>query len=269
MNYLERIKKDTKSINDLVFKEIKIKNNIITIISLETITSTSMINEFILKRITFLKDSNNLINHLLNDIPCNNIKKIKKYEDIINYLVNGFTIIFINEDIIALETISNLSRSISEASYEKSITGPKDSFIEQFNTNVGLIRKRIKIINLKLESFNIGKYTNTKIGIMYINKICKNNLKKRIIQKIKKINIDGIIDSAYLKKYLISSNTLFPLIKSTERPDLASQALLEGKIIIITDNSPNILILPSFFIDYFHTSDDYYQKSINISLFVL
>ena len=69
----------------------------------------------------------------------------------------------------------------------------------------------------------------------------------------------------HLKKYLTKSKSLFPTIKSTERPDVVSQALLEGKIAIIVDNSPNILILPSFFIDFFHTTDDYYQKSINTS----
>ena len=100
---------------------------------------------------------------------------------------------------------------------------------------------------------------------MYQKEIYKKDIKDKIVNELKKINIDGILDSSYLKKYLTKSNSLFPTIKETERPDLASQALLEGKIVIVTDNSPNVLILPSFFIDFFHTSDDYYQKHINIT----
>ena len=86
-----------------------------------------------------------------------------------------------------------------------------------------------------------------------------------IKQKLEKINIDGIIDSSYLKKSLEKRNNLFPTITLTERPDKTSQALLEGKIVIIVDMSPYVLILPSFFIDFFHTTDDYYQKTTNTS----
>ena len=266
MNYLERIKKDFINIDDLVIKEITINENNIVILSIDTIVNNFNINDFILKRLNKLENNDNLIVYLINNLPCNNIKRITDYGEILNLLMNAFTIIIINnKDILGIETIGNLSRAISTSNYEKSVTGPKDSFIEHFNTNVGLIRKRIKSNNLKIENITIGKYTNTKIGVMYIDTICKNNIKDEIIKKLKKINIDGIIDSGYLKKFLTNSKSLFPTIKETERPDLASQALLEGKIIIITDNSPEVLILPSFFIDYFHMSDDYYQKHINIT----
>lgn len=266
MDYIKKIKNDFTKFDDLVCKEITLGNNNIMIFSIDTIVNNFNINDFILKRLTILEKENNLSEYLFNNLPCNNIKNITNYEDIVSLLMNAFTIIIINnQDILAVETIGNLSRGITESDYEKSITGPKDSFIEHFNTNVGLIRKRIRSNNLKLESLTIGKYTNTKIGIMYIDTIYKKEIKDEITKKLKKINIDGIIDSGYLKKYLSRSHSLFPTIKSTERPDLASQALLEGKIVIITDNSPDILILPSFFIDYFHTSDDYYQKHFNIT----
>ena len=85
-----------------------------------------------------------------------------------------------------------------------------------------------------------------------------------IYNKLKNINIDGIIDSSYIKSYL-ENRSLFPTVMLTERPDKASQALLEGKVIILCDLSPYAIILPSFFIDFFHTADDYYQKKSNTS----
>ncbi len=263
MNEINKLLLDN-SFSDLIHKEIIINNNIIDIYSIETITNSSTINDFILKKINNLKNDSNLYEYLYYNLPCINIKKIDE-KDSGYHLVNGYTIVRINNKYLAIETINMPSRSISESDYEKSITGPKDSFNEHFNTNIGLIRKRIKNINLKLETITIGKYTNTSVGIMYINGICKIKLKDKIINKLKQINTDGLIDSSYLIRYLSNNHSLFPTIKKTERPDLVSQSLLEGKIIIIMDNSPDILILPSFFIDYFHMSDDYYQKSFNTS----
>ena len=249
---------------DLVKKEIIINKTIITLFTIETISSSKTINDFILRKIDYLKKSNNLYEYLFNNLPCLNIRKINNNE-VDYYLINGYTIININNNYLAIETIDMPKRSITTSDYEKSITGPKDSFNEHFNTNVGLIRKRIKDTNLKLEDMIIGKHSHTRVGIMYIDGICKKNIKNKIIDKLNKINTDYLIDSSYLIKYLTNSNSLFPTIKKTERPDLVSQSLLEGKIIIITDNSPDILILPTFFIDFFHMSDDYYQKSFNIT----
>ena len=253
-----------KNISDLIHKEITVNNNIINIYSIETITNSIKINDFILRKITYLEKSSDIYDYLYNNLPSFIVKKINKKE-ISFYLVNSYTVIEINNKYLAIDTIDIPNRSVSVSQYEKSITGPKDSFTENFNTNIGLIRKRIKNTNLKLENIIIGKYTNTKVGVMYIDGICKIEFKNKIIDKIKKIDIDGIIDSSYLINYLSKSHSLFPTIKRSERPDLISQSLLEGKIIIITDNSPDVLILPTFFIDYFHMSDDYYQKSFNTS----
>ena len=247
---------------DLVHRKIQINNTTINIYAIETITNSKTINEYILKEIDNLKSENNLYYYLSNNIPCINIKAITNNETN-HYLVNGYTIIEINNSYLAIETINLPNRGVTQTEYEKSITGPKDSFNEQLNTNIGLIRKRIKNINLKLETVNVGKYTNTMIGIMYINGISKLELKNKIINRLKKINTDGLIDSSYLIKYLSKNTNIFPTIKKTERPDLVSQSLLEGKVIIIMDNSPDILILPTFFIDYFHMSDDYYQNCFN------
>ena len=265
---LNQLKELTKNSCDFLFKRITINKNTIDLISIETIASSSDINDFILKKISLLDNYSDidLKNYLFNYLPVISINKLNNFNELIDKLLNGFAIILINDKVIlSAETRRDLTRGVSEANYERSIIGPKDSFIEHFNTNVGLIRRRIKTMDLEINEVTIGKYSKTRIGVLLINSIAKSNLKQKIINKLKKIDIDGIIDSGYIKNYLNEDNSIFPTIRSTERPDLASQSLLEGKIIIITDNSPDILILPTFFIDYFHTSDDYYQKSINIS----
>ena len=156
-------------------------------------------------------------------------------------------------------------RDISPIKSELSLSGPKDSFIENIDTNLNLIKKRIKSNKLKVDNLNIGKYTKTNIDILYIDGIVKNNLVGHVKKSLNKINIDGIIDSSYLKNSLENKFNLFPTLIMTERPDKCSMALLEGKIVILVDTSPYAIILPSFFIDFFHTTDDYFQKSFNTS----
>ena len=148
---------------------------------------------------------------------------------------------------------------------ELGLSGAKDSFIENINTNLELIKKRIKSDKLKVDNLNIGRYTKTNINILYIDGIVKKDLVNHVKKKLNKIDIDGIIDSSYLRNSLEEKFNLFPTLSMSERPDKCSMALLEGKIVILVDNSPYALILPSFFIDFFHTTDDYFQKSFNTS----
>ncbi len=158
----------------------------------------------------------------------------------------------------------NLYRNISPVQGEVSVTGPKDSFIEDIDTNVGIMNERISS-NLVVETFNKGRFTNTNIVILSIKGITDKKLIKQIKMQIGKIDIDGIIDSSYLKYNLEKQEQLFPTIILTERPDRCEMALLDGKVVILVDHSPFALILPSFFIDYFHTIDDYYQKGIHVT----
>ena len=265
---LEKIKKISKNSCDYIFRRIIINKNTIDLICLETLSSTDNINDFILKKISILDNYNesDLEKYLFNYLPVVSINKLQNITELFDKLLNGFVIVLINDKTVySIETRRDLTRGVNEANYERTITGPKDSFNEHFNTNVGLIRRRIKSVDLEVNEVNIGRYSKTKVGVLLINSIAKCEFKEKIINKLKNIDIDGIIDSGYIKNFLNEGNSIFPTIKSTERPDLASQSLLEGKIVIVTDNSPDILILPTFFIDYFHTSDDYYQKSINIS----
>src|SRR5699024_7733571 len=163
----------------------------------------------------------------------------------------------------AIEVRAILDRGVTSVQSELSITGPKDSFTENFNSNLGLIRRRIKTTKLESRDMEIGRYTKTRVAVLSMKGIVKDGLVEDVCRQLEKINIDGIIDSSYLKSYLEGDHTLFPTVMMSERPDRASMALLEGKVVVITDLSPYALILPSFFLDYFHTVDDYYQKNSN------
>ena len=245
--------------SDYIFNDVIVSHKKISIIYNEVLCDTKSIDNIIMYRLLLLNRKE--LDDLENNIPYCNTKIICK-EEILDYLNNGFLII-IYKNIYAFEIRSNLDRGVNTIESELSLSGPKDSFSEVFNTNLGLIRKRIKSSHLKMDISNVGRYTKNKIGILYIDNICKKSLIDSIIKKLNKIDIDGIIDSSYLKYSLEDKYNLFPTIITTERPDKCCMALLEGKVIIIVDNSPYCLILPSLFLDFFHTTDDYFQKPFN------
>ena len=247
---------------DIVEKSIVVNRVKIKILFSETITDTYTIENFILESIQHLNKKQ--LKKLDNNLPNTNISKIK-YKDISHYLYNGFIIIITKWHVYASEAKGSLSRSIPTIDGEVSVTGPKDAFIEHFNTNIGLIRRRIPNKRLVVETMNIGRLTNTRVGILHIKGITNKKLIEDIKKKLETIDIDGLCDSSYLKRSLERKRQLFPTIMLTERPDKSVMALLEGKVVIMVDNSPYALILPSFLIDFFHTVDDYYQKSLHVS----
>ncbi|MEG2283214.1 MAG: spore germination protein [Bacilli bacterium] len=268
----EKLKIDTGNSSDFIYKKIIIKGTNIMLVFNDVLTSSENINQFILKNIATTIDDNlpintSIYNRLFNTLPGNNIKKINTYPDLLDSLYNGYAILIIDKDnIMAIEVRASLDRGIPDATSEQSIQGPKDAFTENFNKNLGLIRKRLKSNKLWLDDFNIGSISKTKVGILYIKNIAEDKLIKEVTDKLNKINIDGIIDSGYIKEMISNDKqNFFPTIMATERPDQVSMALLEGKIAIIVDNSPYVLIIPCFLIDLFHTADDYYQKQVNIS----
>lgn len=257
--------------SDIVTRKINVKGTDILCIYLESVASDDKISEFLMKEInTYSKNkilTVNLFDKLKNTIPNSHITVESKLEDCFTKLASGFTCIFIDGDkqYITVETKSKLDRGITESTSENIVRGPKDSFTENNSTNLGLIRKRIKDKNLWYDEIKIGRRTNTKVTIAYINGIANEHIVNNIKEKLKKIDIDGIIDSGNIRDFLIQNQSIFPEIKSTERPDLACNSLLEGKIIILVENTPFTLILPITLNDFLHASEDYYQKSSNVT----
>jgi len=257
------IKEKFGNSSDIVIRDI----NDISYIFLDSVSSDDKIGEFLNKCIDNINSFNNLFNTLKNSIYSSNVSTEDNYENILYKLSSGYTIIFINgyNKSITIETRTKLDRGVNESTSEGIIRGPKDSFTENHIINIGLVRKRIKTNDLWIDNSIVGERSKTIVSVLYINGIAK----KKIINKIKKIinniNIDGILDSGYIKEFIQTSETSFPEILSTERPDLVSGALLEGKIVILVENSPFALILPALLVDFIHAQEDYYQDSVNSS----
>lgn len=261
---IKNIKLLTITNPDLKIRELKLNNISINIIYFETLCSSDVINEFILKPITINKLDN--ISKIIDMLPMNNYININKEKDLYFLLYQGFTIINISDKFVAFETKFNLNSNISEATNEKVIKGPKDSFTENYQINIGLIRKRIRTKNLKIKEYKIGSSSKTMVALIYIDNIVNNKLINKINKKLKKLNIDYVGNSNYIIENITNKNYTFPIYLMSERPDLVSNCLMEGRCAIVVENSPQVIIIPSFFQDHIKTIDDYYQNTKNVSI---
>jgi spore germination protein KA len=270
---VKRLKKDTDNCSDITYRIKFVNNKKVYVIYNEPLTGGDKISDFIMRSLDYINvkydNDIDLINTIINDISNFKVKTVNKYQDICYYLNYGFTVILIEGSVkgLVLETKRNLARGITAPTTESSVRGAMDSFVEDFQTNMGLIRRRIKDNNLWVKDNEVGRYTKTKVAIIYIKGICSDDLVRRVDSLIKKIDIDGITDSGTIKNLIEKENkSVFPRIASTERPDKVCQALLGGKVVIMVDTSPFCLILPSNFNDFFLNNEDSFMTSINISL---
>ena len=154
-------------------------------------------------------------------------------------------------------------RGITEPVLESVVAGPRDSFVESLRINTALIRSRLGDVQLKSENFIVGRRSNTLVTLMYVEDLASPLIIEEARQRISRVDIDGVIDSSYLKEFIQDRKyTFFPLIKTSERPDKAAADLLEGRVVVIVDGSPHILIAPTLFLEFLQSAEDYYLNPL-------
>lgn len=233
---------------DLIIKNI---NSDYTIIYFESICSSDRVNEFISKSLIYE-----------NKISAPHILNIS-FSEVEKYLNNAFAIIIEkNQKVYAAEVRADLARSIDSPETQPSINGPKDALTENIQLNLGLIKRRIKTKDLKIISDSIGKYTDTMVEMLYIEDENNKNEAKFVLKKLNEIKLKDVIDSSNIANSLQENmKSSFPTIMPSERPDEISNALIEGKIVLLVDNSPFALIMPTYFTDFINPIIDRYSKA--------
>lgn len=198
--------------------------------------------------------------HILDD---SDVKEVNSYEKIIDALLSGDSVLFIDGITTAFicDTKKLPGRTVSKAEIEMNLQGPNEAFIENFRTNTSLIRKFIKDENLIFETVEVGTESKTKCALTYISTIANDSLIEEVKARLNRISIDYLLDSGQLEQ-LIEDKTYIvsPLILNTERPDKVASHLIEGRVAIIVDGSPNVLIVPAIFSDFIHPSEDSYVR---------
>jgi len=269
---INKLKEETNNSSYIVYREKYINNIKIDIIYNEVLTDQDKISNFIYRSLDHIEkiyqEKELLYDVIKNNISNIKIKEINNYQDICKYLNNGFVILLIEDDYsLALEVKKNLTRSIEKPMTETTIRGAMDSFTENIETNIGLIKRRLKTNKLWNEDMELGKYTKNKISILTIKGLTDSKIKDNIINKLNSLEIDGVTDTGTLKHLIENeTKTIFPTSITTERPDKVVSSLLRGKTVIIIDNCPFVLIMPVDINDFFLSQDDKDSNYINNSL---
>ena len=279
---LEMIKNVFKDCYDLLFRELTINNGKTKcfIAYIDGSVNHDEINENILTEFMKIQippqdDSNSigLIDYIKNtNIPITNAVELKKVADIAQKLLNGFCVILVDEVVcaLALSVPGWEERKNGEALVEPILRGSPVSFVESIKINTSLIRRKIKTPELKFEMFEVGKLSKTKIVMTYINGIVDQEIVNCLRDRIEHVDVDVVIESGQLEHYIEDNKfSLFPIIDHTERPDASAIALSEGRVVILVDGTPVVLIAPTVFAHFFISVEDNFVPNLFSPLIVL
>lgn len=196
-------------------------------------------------------------------ITASEVSEVSSLKKAVENMHAGDTLLFIDghPEAIVISTRSWNSRSLSPSSNESSVRGPKESFVETIRSNTALLRKKIKSDNLVIKHITVGSVSRTSVAVSYLHGKVNSELVDDIIKKISNSEIEILSDSGQLEGLLEhSSSSLFPQMQNTERPDKVAFELPKGKVAIIVDGSPFILIIPSSFENFLQIPEDYYDR---------
>ena len=196
-------------------------------------------------------------------VPYVEVDLKEKWDDILYNILSGVFALFIDgyDRCILIDSRTYPARGVDEPDKDKTLRGSKDGFVETVVCNTALIRRRIRSSQLRMEMLNAGKSSRTDIVLCYMDQ----RVDKQVLQKIKKkiseiqvdaltMNQESLAECLYQRKWF----NPFPKFKFTERPDVATAQILEGDIVILVDNSPSAMIIPTSIFDIIDEADDYY-----------
>jgi len=208
------------------------------------------------------------VQDLANFLPCPNIGEITQLEQVCQGVVNGEVVLLVSglEAGLKIPLKRYKQRSITEPENEKVVRGPRDSFVESIWSNVGLIRQRIKNRNLRIELITLGTETSVELAIIYVGKLANPEIVEEVRSRLNRIDIDRLLSAGAVSEFISDSPwSPLPTVQFTERPDLFTSALLDGRIGILLDGTPAASLVPVVFWDFFKSADDYSENPLFVT----
>lgn len=232
---------------------------------IDGLVNSFLVNENIIKPLLLLNHINsqqNPVDYIMNSlILINEMKKVTSYKDVVESITYGDTLLLIDgcDEALILNTKLFNIRAIDEPENEKNLAGPREGFTESIITNLSLIQRKVRSNRLKCKFYKIGKQTNTQLCVCYIDGVANTQVLDLLYKRLDKIDIDGVLDVNYITEFIMDNPySPFRTVGYTERPDVVVGKILEGRIAILVDGSPDVITIPYLFIENFQNSEDYY-----------
>ncbi len=258
--------------NDLVFREFTLGDSRETralLVFVDGLVDKGTVQENIMKPLMLagsavLPEHGNLMQQIKTKaLTVGDIDEAAGLQKLIHAVLCGDTALLVDGAQTALIISSRgwEARGVTEPTTEAVVRGPREGFTETLRTNTALLRRKIKNPALRIESVILGKLTVTDVAVVYIREVAKEELVNEVLARLRRINIDGVLESGYLEEFIEENRyTPFPQIEHSERPDKVAAALLEGRVAILVDCTPFVLLVPTVFVNFFQSSEDYYER---------
>ncbi|WP_102028157.1 spore germination protein [Salirhabdus sp. Marseille-P4669] len=277
LQMLMELKKQFKGDDDFVVYEFSLFGQYsATIVYLTSMVDKEMINKDIMKVLSRIPNPNknpnapNLKKYIQDHVLyLTGTKEEHELSSITNGVLQGKTALLVHsfESVFLFDTYKENQRSITEPESEQVIRGPREGFIESITANISLLRKRLPTADFRINYHSVGELTKSKVAIVYLDGIVNGRLVKEVKRRLDQIKIDRILDSGYIEQFIEDNpRSPFPQVRNTERPDVAVGNLAEGRVVILVDGSPNVLIVPATFNTFYQTSEDYNMRFIMATL---
>lgn len=184
-------------------------------------------------------------------------------EEAVDGLLTGEAILFVDgfDKAVKIPDDGYPNMGVNEADSEKVVRGSNEGFTNSVKQNAALIRKRIRSSQVKVKQKTLGVRSKTNVYLVYMEELAYPGLLQEIERRLEGFEIDGVLDSGVIEQLAEEKwYSPFPQFQTTERPDRAAMSILEGRVVLMSDNSPIALILPTDYNSFIRTSDDYYSR---------
>lgn len=260
-SYLNELFKDC---SDFVIREFTIEHSVKALLFfIDGMVNTEFANEA-MKALMILEGEEQQIDRIIAmTLPVSQIQKSPEYGTLLTSMLGGDAGLIVegNTEALMMGIRGMEKRSIQEPETESVIRGPREGFVENLRTNTSMVRRKLKTPRLKMKPLTLGRESNTSIVITYLEDIADPNLVKEVLARLEKIDMDAILETGYLEEFIQdSAYSPFPQVQYTERPDMVASALLQGRIGIMVDGTPFVLLVPFVFAEALHATEDYYER---------
>ncbi|MBR3121112.1 spore germination protein [Oceanobacillus profundus] len=272
-NNLDNLKEILDKPNDLVIREFTIKGSKhkCAIAYIDGMVDSNLVHNNIMKNVQLItgrdslpKAESELFEEIYQEIlSVTSIKKGSTLDDISNAILSGSTIFYLDgiDKVIIMDTKGWKTRSIEEPITETVIRGSREGFIENIRTNMVMIRRYIRDPNLRFKTYQVGRRSKKDLVLSYIDGIVNPDIVKEVNRRLETIDMDDAPESGYIEEWIEDSFlSPFPQVLNTERPDKVAAALLEGKVAILLDGTPFVLIAPATLGNTLQSPEDYYER---------
>lgn len=236
------------------------------IICIDGLVDAISINNFILEplmsgKLRFNKPIENNLSEYLDNclLPQNSVKKMEEFKEVFSGINMGDCLLFIDTLNVAfdIDVKKYQQRSISNPENEAVIKGPQEGYVENFRTNTSLLRRIINNENLVIETIPVGKISQTKCGVCYMQNIANGDLVAEVKYRLQNLDVDSIISTGQLEQ-LVEDDEGFgiPQVLSTERPDKCAKYLFQGRVVVLVNGNPYALIMPAVIEDFLFSPED-------------